>query len=310
MTRFTRRRFMASAAGLAFASFASLRSRLLLADPLGLPLGIQLWSVRDVFASDPVKTLQELRRIGFTVVETAGTPSAGAETLRRQLDEAGLRCPSMHINFMGGGDIEAQFDGAKIVGAEYVVSSFLRPGTGRLPQVLPEQQQYAQFMREMTLEDAKKTAELANKIGAKAKAAGLRYAYHNHYPEFGAVGAGKYAYDVLLQATDPGLVTFEIDCGWAAVSGCSPVEYLERFPERFSMMHAKDFRAVRAGADVPPSSRSGAVLGQGFIDYTPIFKAAARARLKYVFAEQEGPFEEHSPMDAARLDYQYLHSFK
>jgi sugar phosphate isomerase/epimerase len=308
LSQLTRRSFSASAAGLAFASFAGLRSRSLLADPLGLPLGIQLWSVKDQFESDPVKTLHELRRIGFTVVETAGSPSTGAETLRRQLDEAGLRCPSMHINFWE--DIEAQFAGAKIVGAEYVVSSLLRPGTGRLPQMPPQQQKYAEFLREMTLEDAKKTAELANKMGEKAKSAGLRYAYHNHYMEFGAAGAQENAYDVLLQATEPGLVAFEIDCGWMAVSGRSPAGYFQRFPGRFSMMHAKDFHAVRAGEAVPPSLRLGAVLGQGFIDYAPILEAATHAGLKYVFAEQEGPFEEHSPMDAARLDYQYLHSFK
>ena len=308
MSEFTRRSFSICAAGLALATFAGLRSRSLLAEPLGLPLGIQLWSVKDLFESDPVRTLHELRRIGFTVVEPASSPSTGAETLRRQLDEAGLRCPSMHINFMG--DIEAQFAGAKIVGAEYVVSSLLRPGTGRLPQMPPHQEKYAQFLREMTLEDAKKTAELANKMGEKAKSAGLRYAYHNHHMEFGAAGAQENAYDVLLQATEPGLVTFEIDCGNMAVAGRSPVEYLQRFPGRFSMMHVKDFHAVRAGEDVSPLLRSGALLGQGFIDYAAIFEAATHVGLKYVFAEQEGPFEEHSPMDAARLDYQYLHSFK
>jgi sugar phosphate isomerase/epimerase len=170
--------------------------------------------------------------------------------------------------------------------------------------------EFANLLRAMTLEDARRTAELANRIGLKAKQAGLQYAYHNHFSEFVDQGNGAIAYNLLLQECDPELVKFELDCGWMAVAGHNPVDYLRKYPQRFPLIHVKDFLPVAAKDDAAtsPGLRLGAELGHGFIDYRPILAAARAAGLQYYFAEQEAPFSRMDQLEAAKVDYNYLHA--
>jgi sugar phosphate isomerase/epimerase len=278
---------------------------------LGLPIGIQLWTVRETLRSDPGGTLEQLRRIGYRTVESAGFGGLSAKQFRRLIDDAGLLCPSAHLDFRSA-DVGAIFDDAHALGAGYAVSSILRPGTGAVPPLSPSLQGAADALRMMTREDAKATAELANRIGAQAKRAGLQYAYHNHFFEFFDLGNGEVAYDVLLRETDPELVEFEIDCGWMKAAGHDPIAYFKKYPHRFPMIHVKDFLPA-AGEDAGAATaalRVGAELGAGFIDYKPIFAAAKSQPLKYYFAEQEGPFTRMTQLEAAKVSYGYLHALR
>ncbi len=277
-------------------------------DPLGLPVGIQLWTVRESMQSDPGGTLAQLRRMGYRTVESAGFGGLSAKGFRRLIDAAGLECPSAHLDFRSP-DVEAIFADAHALGAHYAVSSILRPGTGAVPAVSPALQGVANSLRVMTLDDARVTAELANRIGGQAKRAGLQYAYHNHFFEFFDLGNGEVAYDVLLRETDPELVKFEIDCGWMKAAGHDPITYFNRYPHRFPMIHVKDFLPAtgEAAGAAAAALRVGTELGTGFIDYQPIFAAAKSQPLKYYFAEQEGPFTHMTQLEAAKVAYGYLH---
>jgi sugar phosphate isomerase/epimerase len=267
--------------------------------------GIQLWTVRDALAADFAGTLRRLRDIGFTEVEPAGLMGHSARELRALLDDAGLTAPSAHLD-LGGDAVDAAFDDAHALGARYVVSAMLRPGSapsvytvpagGPPPGVPPP-------TTAMTLADAKLTAELANRVGARAKRAGLQYAYHNHDFEFAPQANGTIAYDELLRQTDPELVKLELDCGWMVVGGRDPVDYLERHPGRFPLLHVKDFLPAQRDARAP---RLGAELGHGTIDYAPILAAARKSGLEHAFAEQEGPYTRMSQLDAARVAHEYL----
>jgi sugar phosphate isomerase/epimerase len=157
----------------------------------------------------------------------------------------------------------------------------------------------------MTLDDAKRTADLANRIGERAKDAGLQYAYHNHQFEFMPQEGGAIPYDELLKLTDPELVKFQIDCGWMVVGGANPVEYFLKHPGRFALIHVKDFLPLPAGGD-RWAPRLGAELGRGTIDYAPIFTAANANGLEHFFAEQEGPYTRMSQLEAAAVAYNYL----
>jgi len=309
LTTLSRRAFLARSTDLTvLALLTTSMPRTVLSDPLGIPAGIQLYSVNQAMKSDPAGTLKKLQQIGYRNVETAGFGGMSARDFRGLLDDAGLSCPSAHLDFMAG-NVEANFEDAHALGAHYVVSSILRRGTGELPQMDPAFSKYAEMMRAMTLEDAKQTAELANRIGDKAKQAGLQYGYHNHFMEFVDQGHGQVAYDILLKETDPELVVFEIDCGWMRVAGPDPVHYLRKYPHRFPMIHVKDFLAVNQ-RHVAPGTRVGSELGHGFIDYRPVFAAAKGNGLKYYFVEQEAPFTRMSPMDAAQVNYDYLHAIQ
>lgn len=251
-------------------------------------MGIQLYAVKDALKDDAAGTLKALKQIGYGEVETAGFGDRSAQEFRRLLDDAGLACPSSHLPF----DIDnlgATFEAAHALGNTYTASGGLR-GSLRPALSTPE--------AGMTVEEAKRTADLANRIGAAAKKAGLQYAYHNHNVEFVDQG-GSIGYDILLKETDPALVKFEIDCGWMVVGGRNPIDYFKQYPRRFPMIHVKDF--------LPGAAHPGAELGGGMIDYRPILAAAKQAGLKHYFVEQEGPFVRMSQMDAARQAYAYLH---
>ena len=128
----------------------------------------------------------------------------------------------------------------------------------------------------MRADEAKRTAEIANRIGAAAKRAGLQYVYHNHDAEFADQGGGVIGYDLLLRETDPDLVKFEIDCGWMIFAGHNPIEYFKKYPNRFPMIHVKDFLPAHGKGAVAGNTAQmlGAELGRGVVDYKPIFAAA------------------------------------
>jgi sugar phosphate isomerase/epimerase len=153
----------------------------------------------------------------------------------------------------------------------------------------------------MTLDDWHWNADQFNRIGEKVNAAGMRFAYHNHTPEFRSEN-GVVFYDELLRSTDPTKVSMELDCGWAVVAGQKPADLLSRYPTRFSMLHVKDFKMspTTTPSDPPPSTE----MGRGTIDYHPIFEAAKKAHIEHAFVEQE-QFD-IPPMEALKIDADYM----
>jgi sugar phosphate isomerase/epimerase len=261
------------------------------ATPLGKPIGLQLYTVADALAKDVPATLKQLSAIGYKSVETAGFAGLTGKQFRDALDQAGLVCHSAHLQ-MNSPDLSPVFDDAQTVGAHFVVCSGIFPPTASSPP---------------SLDDYKRLAALLNDIAQKAKQANLQYAYHNHNFEFKALDDGKVGYDVLLEETDPSLVDFELDCGWMIAAGFSPVQYFQKYPRRYKMLHIKDFVAgSKVSTSLTIDRPQGTELGRGHIDYKPIFAAAAKTDVTYYFVEQEPPFLDMSSLDAAKVDYDYL----
>lgn len=285
----TRRQFLARSALSGAAAWLTLGApgKLLAATAKGKALGIQLYMVLDAYQKDPLGTLKTLKAIGYTEIEAIVTSTA--KTLRDQLNETGLRSPSLHFDSLG---FEPGIDAAHTLGSRYIVSSML-------PAIM-QKEKGGKGDPTYSVDDARRTAEYANRLGEKAKQAGLQYAYHNHHLEFTDVGGGQTFYDVLLKETDHRLVQFELDCGWVHAGGKNPADYFKANPGRMPLMHAKDF--LPGGAKDYP----GAELGRGTLDYKPIMAAADAAGLKHCFVEQEGPYARMSQLDAARVDYAYL----
>lgn len=278
----SRRNFLATSLAVAAAP--------VLADPLGLRPGIQLYTVKDALAADAPGTLKQLAAIGYRTLEAFALGKYSPQDFRKLLAANGLTCPSCHLDFKDG-DNGALFDSAHRLGARYVVSAGLFGAVGANPASANVFAFHAM-------------AALANRIGAAAKKAGLGFALHNHNMEFRPIARAT-GYDLLLNETDPGLVGFEMDCGLVVVAGHDPVAILKAHPRRFPLLHIKDFQR-------PPSPRTapggppGALLGKGFIDYRTIFAGAKGVR--HYFVEQEPPFREVNSLEAARQDYAYLHA--
>jgi sugar phosphate isomerase/epimerase len=295
----SRRQFLKTVSASAALSSLGLGGSSIGASPLGLPLGLQLYSVRDLLPRDYEGTLRQLSALGYREVEAAGFFRRSAIDVKQAMDQAGLRCVSAHYSYadlMPHLDEVIQF--GKALGLDYIICA--SPG---LPDNSLAKSADAKVNREaMTLDDWRWNADEFNKIGARVNAAGIKFGYHNHTAEFRAV-EGLVIYDELLRLTDPSKVMMEMDCGWMIVGGKNPVDYLTRYPTRFSMLHVKDFKLSGApGSDTaPPPS---AELGQGSIDYRPIFAAAKKAEIKHAFIEQEQ--YDMPPMEALKIDAQYL----
>src|SRR3984885_10620015 len=273
----------------------------LMADPLGLPLGLQLYSVRDILPKDYEGTLKQLSAIGYREVEAAGFFGRTPAQVKLAMDQAGLHCVSAHyplVQLLPHLDEIIQF--GKDLGLDYIVCA--SPGLKDASGVKAPASRAAR--ESMTLDDWRWNAEQFNRIGERVHAAGIRFAYHNHTAEFRSEN-GTVFYDELLRSTDPAKVTMEMDCGWVVVGGKNPVDYLTRYPAHFSMLHVKDFKmggAAYTNSEPPPSAE----LGRGTIDYRPIFEAAKKAPLKHAFVEQE-EFD-MPPMEALKVDADYMHA--
>ena len=231
-----------------------------------------------------------------------------AAQFRDLLRDAGLRAPSAHLGF-GMQDTGKLLDDAKTW--EWNMSSVpcFSPAA---PQAM---QNFFKIVDSMSADDFRHIAAKANEIGQRAKAVGLKYAYHNHNFEFRDLGGGKTGYEILLLETDPSLVKFEADCGWMRVAGRDPIDYLTRHGDRFAMLHIKDFRNITKPVTTlgslmshSPDMPTPTELGRGSIDLKPIVEAGLKAGVKHVFVEQEPPFNEVPAMEAAEIDYRALKS--
>ena len=270
-------------------------------NPLGLPIGLQLYTVGAEMKADLPATLKTVHDIGYREVETAGFAGLSATEFRKRLDDAGLKCVSCHLP-LAGGDWQQQFDSANLLGARYVVAATMsNQKTGKNGADITGPGDRAAF-------DAM-TRDM-NSIGAAATKAGLQFAYHNHDFEFKKFGDGQMVFDLLLKQTDKDMVKLEIDCGWMILGGHDPITYMRQHPGRVRMLHIKDFATATARPSTTTDGHQGTELGRGFIDYKPVFAAAQRAGVQHYFVEQEPPFVEMPALAAAKADYDYLHALR
>jgi sugar phosphate isomerase/epimerase len=304
MTTTSRRDFMKLAGAAAVTAIAFHDAIPLAAYPLGLPLGLQLYSLRELLPKDFDGTLKAIAAAGYTEVEAAGFYAMSAQDFKQSMDTAGLRCVSAHYPLsMLQPQLESVLAYAKELGLQYVVCSSPSLQDPARVKLSPKDPGYHEaWVNAFTLNDWKWNAEQFNQIGSKVKAYGMHFGYHNHTTEFRKLGK-VVPYDELIRLTDPDLVTFEMDCGWVAVAGYSPVEYLTKYPTRISMLHVKDFD-LKTGTEHLQSTE----LGHGTIDYRPIFEAAKKVHITHYFVEQE-EFD-MPPLEAIKLDADYMRNLK
>lgn len=199
------------------------------------------------------------------------TKSAGA-IFRRY----GLRVPSLHTDlFSLQTRMPELAEAAYLLGASYVT----------LPS-LPAN------MRK-TLDDYRRAADVFNAIGKSALRSGVRFAYHNHGYGFTPID-GKVPLDVLIEATHPTQVFFELDTYWTVAGGADPKDYLRRYRGRYRMMHLKDMKGAHrfSGDGGGPQEWISLFphmtpLGTGSLDIKGIVAEARKSGIEHFFVEQD-----------------------
>jgi sugar phosphate isomerase/epimerase len=291
--KYSRRDFVKAGSASLICGSSALHAAKVATDTLHLPLALQLYSVRDLVPKDYAGTLKEIGALGYKEVESAGYFNHSAAEVNAAMNNAGLKLVGAHHP---SDDLHRNLDQilnfSHELGLTYIICS--SPGHKN-----PNPADKGSFR----LDDWRWNAEQFNMFGEKVSAAGMKFGYHNHILEFKETD-GVIPYVELLRLTDPSKVTMELDCGWVTVGGGNPIEYLRNYPTRITMLHVKDFKR----SATPPSNTNRpavAELGQGTIDYAPIFEEAAKAgHIKHCFAEQEAfnvPWTQSLKIDADYL---------
>ncbi|HEX7898868.1 MAG TPA: sugar phosphate isomerase/epimerase [Planctomycetota bacterium] len=238
------------------------------------PPGIQLYSLRDLFkAEGPKAGLDKTKELGFKLVELAGTYGLPPADFLKLLEERGLKAVSGHFPYARWlKDPEGVAAEAKALGLEYAGCA------------------WADHKDPFDPAQAHQVVEAFNKAGAACTKAGLRFFYHFHGFEFHKHGDGTLA-DMIIQASDPDHVSFQLDVLWILFPGHDPAALLAKYPGRWVSMHLKDLKkGIATGALTGKTDvRNDVVLGTGQADWPTILRAAKKAGVKYYFIEDESP---------------------
>lgn len=259
----------------------------------GIAPGLQLYTLGDLLPRDPDATLARIAAAGIRHVETAGLDGRSVPEWRRLLDRHGLAVTSAHVPYATGAPNLR--DGAPALAALYAPLGprHLTLAAPILPARFDAEppRDWAGFIRliaeRTTPDDWKRMADQLDRAGRAVKAEGLRLAYHNHDMEFAPQG-DRHGLDLLLANTDPALVDFELDVGWAVAAGQDPMALLRRWPGRFRLLHVKDVATT-----VPPpivGRMRPANVGDGIVDWRRLLPAAWAAGVRRFYLEQEPPF--------------------
>lgn len=260
----------------------------LYANPYGLPVGLQLYTVRQQLQGDFSGTIRKVAAIGYKEMEFAGFYKETVPQIKQLLEANGLTAPSGHFGYEQlDSKLSSLLEDAHTLGMEYIVLPSL-PNTLR-----------------HSVDAYKRAADFLNKTGEQCTKSGIHLAYHNHNRDFEKFGE-VIALDLLIKNTDPANVNFEMDCFWVTRAGYDPVAYINKYPGRFPLLHIKDERKHYPPTATGPTPREAfAPVGKGVINWKRIFEAARKGGLKHYFVEQDQ--SELPALEAIRISYEYLH---
>jgi sugar phosphate isomerase/epimerase len=280
---YTRRSFLktsgALASGLALGTIPFLKS-CAPAEASYSPFGIQLYTLRHVIGDDPQGIIRQVAEFGYNQIESYEGQAGifwgmGNTGFKRFLDDLGIEMVSTHANVFQG--FEQKVEQLAEIGVPYIVCPFVGD--------------------QGSIDAYKEMADTFNSLGEIANNAGLKFAYHNHAYTFHEL-EGEIPQEVLMANTDPNLVEYQMDIYWVYNGGHDAIEWMRRYPNRFTSGHVKD--ASNGNGDM-----ESVTLGTGVIDYPTILPVARENGMKYFLVEQEA-YTGTTPIDSTRDNAEYL----
>lgn len=259
-------------------------------------IGIQIYTLRNEIQKDGLEaTMEKVAAAGYKLVEPFGyegrkylgkTP----QEFKAMIEGLGMRVPSTHsvmeLSSAGGKDdminnMKITAEDAKATGAEYMVWAYLKPED------------------RTSMDDYRRHIETWNKFSEICNEVDIQFAYHNHDFEFIPFeGETEKPYDMIMRETDSDLVKFEMDLYWVNKAGEKPIEWFKKAPGRFHLWHVKDM--------TEDETKFFAPVGEGIIDFKPIFEARETAGMKYFFVEQDATPDGISPLDTMKVSWDFL----
>ncbi len=252
---------------------------------MALPVGVQLYSIRDSVEADMHAALAQVKELGYDGVEFAGLYGNKPADIRAWCAELGLNPISSHVPLDDMlADTEGTLAAYKEIGVRFVVVPYVteerRPGAAKFDETI---------------------AEIAH-IGKIAADMGLTLLYHNHDFEFKKVD-GEYGLDILYKKVPAAYLQTELDTCWVNVGGENPADFVRKYTGRAPVVHLKDFHMSGKlpqhlyaligldddKQDNEPSTFEFRPCGCGMQDMPAILAASVDAGAKWVIVEQDEP---------------------
>ena len=267
-------------------------------------LGLQLYSVRDDMWKAPAATLRALAEMGYKYVEHAGYSERqfykiSVKDFKRILDGLGLKMPSGHTTMdkKHWDDTKKDFtdewkwtvEDAAEMGQQLVISPWLEDSLRK------------------SADDLKRYMEIFNKCGELCKKSGMKFGYHNHDFEFSVKLGDKTIYEIILNNTDPSLVTQQLDTGNLFHTGARAEDWIKKYPGRFISMHVKD--EIKTDKGEQGSQYESCVLGKGLVNIKEVIELGIKTGgTKHLIIEQES-YQGKSPLECMKENYAIMKSW-
>jgi sugar phosphate isomerase/epimerase len=242
-----------------------------------MPLGFQVWTVKDQLIKDFPGTLKMMEAQGYKTVEMCSPPgyeSSGfgplmklsAKEMKKIVEDSGLKLVSCHYGFGElKNNLSERIDFAAGCGQkQMIVSSFGLPAKA-------------------TMSDWLKAADELNAIGEKTKASGIQAGFHNHNMEFEKLD-DKIIYESLMNQLDPDLVKMQFQVAVISI-GYKAADYFRKYPGRFISAHLADWSS---------ETKKSVPCGKGAVDWKEFFAAVSTGGVKNIFAEMDPSFFKES----------------
>lgn len=215
-----------------------------------LPIAVQLYSIRDALTADFAATLGRVADMGFAGVEFAGVYGSSPTSAAALCAQLGLGISSAHLPMPIGDNRQKSIDIAKALGIKTLICAWLPPD------------------RFTTLGSISQVCDELNAADDAARAAGLRFAYHNHDFEFQRLPDGSLVFDHMRRMLNP-TVGFEVDIYWVKFAGEDPATVISSVSDRVQLVHVKDGSGVRDDGFL--------AAGEGIVDIPTTVNAAKSA---------------------------------
>ena len=265
---------------------------------MSLPVGIQLYSVREDAKKDLYGTLKAIKEMGYQGVEFAGLYDHPADEVRGMLDELGLVSVSSHVPLAKmQEDMDTQIRDCKTIGNRFIVVPYLA-------SEMRDGEAFYTVVKEI------------ERLAIMAKAAGLQMLYHNHDFEFLKIG-DEYKLDYLYEHVDADLLKTQLDTCWVNVGGENPVQYINKYHDRAPLVHLKDFVGKKTehmyeliGTKEATVKDEGIFelrpVGYGCQDFYGILNACEKADTEWVIVEQDHTTMGKTALESAKMSRNYL----
>ncbi|QOY86647.1 sugar phosphate isomerase/epimerase [Paludibaculum fermentans] len=231
-----------------------------------IPVGLELFSVRDMLAKDMMDTVRQVGKLGYQGVEFFSPyfswTTAQAKDVRKLLDDLNIKAFSTHnsASSFAPENVDKAIELNTIIGSKFIVMA----SSGKVEG----------------LDGWKKVAAALSQGHEKFMKAGIRGGYHNHQTEFKPL-EGTRPIEILAKET-PKTLMLQLDIGTCIEAGSDPVLWINQNPGRINCIHCKDWS---------PDKELGykVLFGEGVAPWKKIFEAAEKkGGIEYYLVEQEG----------------------